>query len=160
MPAVSIARPACLAAIVWIGAVPFAAVGEIAGSGNVVYTLTPLSSDALPGGSLINQAILKGIVLADDPNHPLHLTAQDCSGGSIADDQGKMMEGAGSCTMVDRDGDVWWLWYHNRGDDRQWGAIAGTGKYDGVTGSGVTAELAATADGRLAISWQGTLTLK
>ena len=140
MPAVSIARPACLAAIVWIGAVPFAAGGEIAGSGNVVYTLTPLSSDALPGGSLINQAILKGIVLADD--------------------QGKMMEGAGSCTMVDRDGDVWWLWYHNRGDDRQWGAIAGTGKYDGVTGSGVTAELAATADGRLAISWQGTLTLK
>ena len=55
---------------------------------------------------------------------------------------------------------MWWLWYHNRGDDRQWGAIAGTGKYDGVTGSGVTAELAATADGRLAISWQGTLTLK
>lgn len=140
---------------------PFSATaGELNGKGTVTFSVTPVSSTPLASNTRHDEVRLKGVILADDPANPLHLSTQDCAGGSVSDAQGMAIEAAGSCTAVDRDGDMWWLWYHNKGADRTWGVIAGTGKYSGATGSGTTAELAGTADGRLVISWQGTLNLK
>lgn len=161
MPADMRARFLCrILALAAIAAPLSAAAGEVTGKGTATYALTPVSSMPMADGTRHDEIRLKGVILADDAANPLHLSTHDCSGGAIADAQGMTIEAAGACTGVDRDGDVWWLWYHNKGDQRTWSVIAGTGKYDGATGSGVTRELAGMADGRLVISWQGTLTLK
>jgi hypothetical protein len=60
----------------------------------------------------------------------------------------------------DKDGDAWWLSYNNKGEDRSWTVVAGTGKYAGMTGSGATKLLAITPDGRMTISWSGAMKMK
>ncbi len=69
-------------------------------------------------------------------------------------------EDHGVCVAFDKDGDAWWLSYSNKGDDRKWMVVAGTGKYAGMTGSGTTKLLAVTPDGRMTIGWRGTMDMK
>jgi hypothetical protein len=69
-------------------------------------------------------------------------------------------EDNGVCVAVDKDGDAWWLSYANKGEDRKWNVVSGTGKYAGMTGSGTTKLLATTPDGRTTISWSGAMRMK
>lgn len=50
--------------------------------------------------------------------------------------------------------------HHNGPDGNTWGFTGGTGKYEGITGGGTTTTLAQMADGRTAITWDGTWTMK
>ncbi len=129
-------------------------------TGMVVYQVTPLSSVKLANGDTLQQSHLKGVILADEPAVLLDQNRQDCTGSSVTGPDGAEIEGSGSCVASDADGDTWSLWYHNRGDERTWAVISGTGKYEGMTGEGSTKVVSATPDGRIVITFGGTLQLK
>jgi hypothetical protein len=133
---------------------------QIGGSGTVIYTITPGAQIALPGDRMLMESHLKGVILADDTSSPLHLSLQDCGSAAVGDGAGMPGEDSGVCVAADKDGDVWWLWYNNKGDERRWSVISGTGKYEGMTGSGTTEVLSYMPDGRLAITWSGTINMK
>jgi len=153
-----LALAAALAALAGLAAP--AAATDVKGSGTVTYAVTLMSRTDLPGGRSVRLSHLKGLILADQDNSPLNLSPQDCFSAAVVDDQGQMVEDHGSCVAVDVDGDVWWLAFEGDSDGSNWTVTGGTGKYDGMTSGGTTESLRATADGRFAITWEGTLQTK
>ena len=87
----------------------------------------------IAGGNALGQDHLRAIILADDPANPLNMAEHDCLGGSIIGPDGDTGNGAGYCDGIDKDGDVYFIWYRNDGDDRRWGFLGGTGKFAGAT---------------------------
>ena len=151
---------AALTSIMLAGLGAAAAAEEHAVSGTVTYLITPLSTAPAANGGKFMQNQLKGVILSNDSSSALHLGAHDCSGTSLYDAKDMLVQGAGSCSAVDADGDIWWSWYHNTSTERRWTVIGGTGKYAGMTGKGTVTVLGASPDGRLVISWQGTSSIK
>ena len=154
-----------MAGLAICGLAASAAAGEMKVSGKVVYFATPLSVLPLTGGKRLDRAHLKGMIVTDDASSVLNLNVQDCLGSSLNDHSGSEtsgpeIESIGSCTASDANGDVWSLWYRNKGDERTWTVISGTGKFEGMTGGGTTKPLAATGEGRIVIAFDGVLTMK
>lgn len=133
---------------------------EITGSGTVTYLTKVISKSKLADGNSLNNMFMKGMVIASDENVPVHLSRQDCTGATIVAPTGEQLEGAGSCNGLDRDGDIWWIWWRNTSESRLWGFLGGTGKYQGVEGGGTTEVLSAAPDGRVAVTWQGKWVMK
>ena len=134
--------------------------GEFNGNGTVTYTVSTLEQMTAKSANSMALSHLRGVVLASDPTSPIHLSNQDCMGSTIPNETGAPLNGAGSCTGIDRDGDIWWIWYSNTSQSRDWGFIDGTGKFEGVKGNGTTSVLSASPNGRLAVTWQGKWTMK
>lgn len=128
------------------------------GGGTVTYVQTWSEVTKLPGGSSLQHAHLKGVILMDKADGLFHLQTQDCSGSTAINADGKVVDSAGSCTAVDKDGDVWWLSYHNGSQGNTWTFIGGTGKYKDIKGGGTSVYLLQTADGRFVNSWKGSWT--
>lgn len=141
----------------WTGA---ATAGEMKDTGTVTYQTTQISQSPVAGGKILAEIRRTGVVVANNPPHPFHLASQDCLGAEISDGKGVPEEGHGTCVNVDKDGDAWWFSYSNKGDDRNWSVVSGTGKYVGMTGGGTTKILAITSDGRLTIAFAATLNMK
>ena len=137
-----------------------AAAAEVAGSGTVTYIFRHLGDRPIAGGNALGQDHLKAIILADDPTNPLNMTEHDCLGGSIIGPNGDTGNGAGYCDGIDKDGDVYFIWYRNDGADRRWGFLGGTGKFAGVDGGGTTEVVGGTPDGRVVVKWQGKWTMQ
>lgn len=139
-----------LAAPVWSG--------EEKGSGTVTYAPAEVDNQSLADGSMIQRSHIMGIVLADDPSNSIHLASQDCFGTTLISADGSA-HGHGYCDAVDADGDRWWIWWNNTPESNRWGFIGGTGKYEGIKGGGTTTALAQMADGRTAVTWEGSWTM-
>ena len=138
-----------------------AGAADYKGSGTA--TMTTVDSDAVTfaGGAVKQRIRLKGVILADDPASPIHLSAQDCGGSIVVGTDGAAVNGGGYCEATDKDGDVWWLsWADYDGNGNTWTILGGTGKYEGMTGSGTVAVLMQSADGRLVNRWQGSWSMK
>ena len=61
----------------------------------------------------------------------------------------------------DKDGDLWWLsWRDYDGTANKWTITGGTGKYQGMTGTGSVTVMMQSADGRTVNRWQGSWTMK
>jgi hypothetical protein len=133
--------------------------GEEKGSGTVTYAPAKVTTEKLTDGSMMQRSHIMGIVLADDPSNSIHLASQDCFGTTLIAADGSA-NGHGYCDAVDADGDRWWIWWNNTPESNRWGFIGGTGKYEGIKGGGTTAPLTQMADGRTAITWNGTWTMK
>lgn len=141
------------------GAVAPAIADDMAGNGTVSYVTKNLAGRNVSTGNLgIMHA--KGTIIASDPAHPMHLNTHDCTGSAIADANGAPTGGAGNCVAVDGDGDVWWLWYRSDAMGSTWGVMGGTGKFEDAEGGGTTKNIALSPDGRLTISWEGTIKMK
>ena len=132
---------------------------EITGSGTVTYVGRHIGDRPTAGGTGLGHDHLKGVILADDPENPMHMVEHDCLAGSLLGPEGDTGDGAGYCDGIDADGDVFLLWYSNRGDDRHWSFIGGTGKWDGVSGGGTTKVVGFTPDGRIVVTWEGRWTM-
>jgi len=61
-----------------------------------------------------------------------------CIQETVVSADGKDAVNKGVCDIVDRQGDVWWLWYDATREGSTWGILGGTGKYSGMTGGGMT----------------------
>jgi hypothetical protein len=137
-----------------------AVAGSGSGSGSATYTIVHIDDRQLPGGNVLSRDHYKGVMLANDASSPFNLANQDCLGSMVfSPAKGAPVEIGDVCDAVDKDGDVSWIWYHDAGDVHTWAFMGGTGKYEGITGSGTTAQLGGSAD-RLVISWEGNWTMK
>ena len=136
-----------------------ATAGEETGSGTVTYAPAEVDTVEMADGTVVQRSHIMGIVLADDQSVSIHLASQDCFGTTVITPDGTAT-GNGYCDAVDADGDRWWIWWHNGADSNTWGFMGGTGKYTGIKGGGTTEPLAQMADGRTAITWNGSWTMK
>ncbi len=133
---------------------------DMKGSGTAAYVPVASDTSELPSGKLLRRVHSKTIILADDDTLPFHLARQDCSGTYVLTPEGEIEIGRGHCEAVDQDGDVWWLWWESVSESGKWGILGGTGKYDGMAGSGTTTPIAAHDDGRFAVKWEGSWVMK
>lgn len=133
--------------------------GEESGGGTATYAPAAIETMQLADGGMIQRSHIKGIVLSNNTSNAMHLVAQDCFGTTLVSAAGEAT-GNGYCDAVDGDGDRYWLWWHNSPKANKWGFMGGTGKFEGVKGGGTTTQLAQMADGRSAITWEGTWTMK
>ncbi len=129
---------------------------EVKASGSGTYVTVTSESVPRADGTTMVRSHSKGLILENAPTGSLHLSGQDCYGADIIAAGGVLVEGWGACDAVDRDGDIWSIWYRSSGNGGSWGFLGGTGKFAGIEGGGTTETLIATADGRLAIRWQGS----
>ena len=134
--------------------------GEAQVSGFVTYSIKPLASTPAAGGSKLGKVHLKGVMVSNDPAHSLHLATQDCLGSSLDNADGSPIDSYGTCVATDKDGDVWWLVYHNGVGERTWTVLGGTGKYEGVSGGGTSEWLLGTGDGRAVVGYAGKMFTK
>lgn len=133
---------------------------EIKGSGTITFHLSQLAQIPLAGGKFLTERRATGVGISADPTSPYHLASQDCVGASVGDAKGGPEEDNGFCVIFDKSGDAYWISYSIKGDDGKWAVTSGTGKFAGMTGDGATKTLALTPDGRMTMSWIGTLNVK
>ena len=129
---------------------------QMSAEGTVTYLPVTTEVSQLPDGTVLQYTHQKGLVVATNPDVPLHMNAQDCVGANVMTPEGMLVRGHGSCFGVDAAGDVWWVWYNQLPDGGTWGFLGGTGKFEGIEGDGTTQSYPPTADGRLHVTWQGT----
>ena len=129
------------------------------GGGTATYVMTHIGDRPVAGGNMLGQDHLKGVMLADGGTGPFHLAVHDCLSSMVAGPDGAPQQINGVCDAIDKDGDVFWMWFHNQGETHVWTFMGGTGKFDGITGGGTTKELASKPD-RLVISWEGSWKMK
>lgn len=125
------------------------------GQGTVTYVPVAVESMQDASGRTIARNHMKGVILATDSSVSFHLATQDCRGTSVVAADGKDVVVKGYCDAIDRDGDVWWLWYDGTTQGSSWGILGGTGKYAGMTGGGTTKNEKPAPDGRFVIHWEG-----
>ena len=142
------------------GALVVASVAQAAdGGGTATYVTTWSEMIKLPGGRALQRAHLKTVIIVDKGDALFHLQPQDCSGSVALGADGKVEDSAGACSAVDKDGDTWWISYHNGPQGNVWTILGGTGKFKGLKGGGTSTELAMTGDGRQHITWKGSWTM-
>jgi hypothetical protein len=134
---------------------------ELKVSGTVAHVIVSSESQKLDDGrTILHVHVDKGIVEANDPKSPLHLTWRDCSGTLIMDAKGNFVDGAGHCENFDKSGDGYWnTWNLVPEGGNKWSVYHGTGKFEGMSGGG-TSKVIANFPDRYVISYEGTLTMK
>lgn len=134
---------------------------EFKGSGSVTYATAAEEIIKLSDTTTLTRFHLKGVIIADNPDMPIHLSAQDCMGSVLATDDDKPIFSSGSCDSTDNDGDIWWLTWSGNGDDSStWQVTGGAGKYKGMTGSGKSEWIIQMSDGRSVLHWEGSWQMK
>ena len=152
--------------ILGAGAIVAAAVSpvmsaEFKGSGTVTYVMVDTDTVKFASGSSKQRINMKGVIVADDPSNPIHLSAQDCAGSLVVGPDGAPLDGGGYCEATDKDGEVWWLsWSDANANGNTWAILGGTGKYAGMTGRGTVTVLMQSGDGRLVYRWNGAFAMK
>ena len=133
---------------------------QVSAKGKFTFTRMSSESVSLPGGRTLQRVVDNGFTLTDDPSSALNQSALTCIGATIVSASGEPGAGSGHCEAIDKDGDVWMLWFRNDGDGGPWGYINGTGKFEGIEGGGTWAVGPQWPDGRGINSWETTYTLK
>lgn len=112
----------------------------------------------LPGGKTYATTGNRQSCVTADPKHALNGASGDCDGACLTDASGKAAC-MGSCTWVDRDGDLAFFTWTGQAEGG-WKLDGGTGKWQAATGTGTWkgAALAAGNFGRN--NWEGTITMK
>ena len=109
-------------------------------AGEIAFTVVSHDETRLADGSVVSRDHLKGTIKDDDSASVLDGASHDCQGSILYAPGGEeIVEGHGSCDAIDKDGDVWWLtWTTEASGESTWTMIDGTGKYEGLSGSGKT----------------------
>ncbi|MDX1531245.1 MAG: hypothetical protein R3362_06940 [Rhodothermales bacterium] len=137
--------------------VPTAAAQQQSISGYVVYVPGDATDFALADGRTLSNGALRGVLIEDDPESPIHLVSQNCAGTDLFGSDGTPIQSAGSCTGIDGDGDLYHVSYLNSPEQRPWSFTGGTGKFAGIEGGGTTEVVAVGPDGRVTIRYEGTM---
>lgn len=142
---------------------PLAFAQTMEGSGHAVYVTQSAKKSPMPDGRMLVNNHVSGVLIADDTSSPFHLATHDCTGAYVAAAEGGPPQAQGSsCAAIDADGDIWWLAFTNLDGEGggEWHILGGTGKFEGMEGSGTTDLLSASPDGRTTIRWTGSWTMK
>lgn len=130
---------------------------EVTVSGSATYIQNWGETVMLNDGGRLERIHLKTIIHDDNDDSPINMNTQDCTGTAIYDAGGAFVMNSGHCQATDLDGDHWSMWYHHTPNGNTWGVIGGTGKFAGLTGGGTTVVETAHADGRIFLTYEGTV---
>ena len=140
--------------------VTVAQAAEVKVGATITFVTVSNETSTLSDGRTVMRLHQKGIIRASDADSPFNLSAQDCVGTIVMAKDGKSFQAAGSCDAIDKDSDIWWLWWSDSAAGSPWGVIRGTGKYEGMTGGGTTVTDVQFPDGSASITVRGTVVLK
>jgi hypothetical protein len=129
---------------------------KVTGSGYGFYVRKSRDTYKLGDDGRVNQESDTGYLTAAQPDNPLNMNSQNCSGTTITDADGKTGTGSGYCVSFDSDGDAAWTWFKGELDSGTWGFIDGTGKFKGVEGGGTWKTKQRSPDGKFINTWEGT----
>lgn len=129
-------------------------------TGTTIWVATASESTELASGNTAKRITNHGISLADDAESVFHNATQLASGTDIYDEDGEWRSSYGYGEIRDADGDLAFYSYSNSPEtDAIWTFLGGTGKFEGITGGGVSEAIHMTAD-RQVHRWKGSWTLK
>lgn len=135
----------------------FAQMDYEATGGNVLIPEVVSSVD-LPDGTMLVRVMSSGFSWSENEEAVGGNGSMDCAGSNIMNAEGDQLDGAGTCEIMDTDGDLWWIWWTGGGGG-DWGFVNGTGKYSGITGGGSWKSETEYPDGRGMNSWVGSWTI-
>jgi hypothetical protein len=134
-------------------AVP-ALAGEGMDTGTTAFVPGTSQQMALPNGHVMQHIQASGINMAENGDSPLNGCSITCEGVNIADADGDDQAGAGSCHLVNANGDVALAWWKRTSDaGGVWGLMGGTGVFEGITGKGTYASRAPLPNGSWINEW-------
>ncbi len=128
--------------------------------GIVAYHPGAATEVALPDGRKLVHTTLSGVLIEDNPESPLHLLSQDCSGTDLIGSDGSPQQIGGACAGIDADGDLMRISYLNTPPDGAWQYTGGTGKFSGITGGGTSEVIATGPDGRFTLRYEGKIIMQ
>jgi hypothetical protein len=129
---------------------------KVTGSGHSFYVPKSSETYKLSDGRSVQQAAEAGYTTTAQPDNPLNMNTENCSGTTITSADGKTGTGSGYCVSFDPSGDAAWIWWRGDLDGGTWGFIDGTGKFKGVDGGGTWKTARQWPDGKFVNSWEGT----
>jgi hypothetical protein len=129
---------------------------KVSGSGYGLYIRKSRDSNKLSDDRRIDQETNTGYLTTAQPDNPLNMNTQTCTGTTVTSADGKTGTGSGYCASVDADGDVTWMWFRGDLNAGTWGFLDGTGKFKGIEGGGTWKTKQRSADGRLINTWEGS----
>ena len=106
--------------------------GEMNGH-NFVVSQSPQITE-LPDGKVYMTVRGEQVCTTADADHPLNRAAGTCDGGCVTDNSG-VTTCMGSCTWIDRDGEMAFFTWDGQ-DEGRWALRGGTGKWAKATGEG------------------------
>jgi hypothetical protein len=109
-------------------------------SGEIQFKVASHDATKLADGGVVSRDHLKGTITDSDNASPLNGASHDCFGSILyAPDGEQIVAGHGTCDAIDKDGEAWWLTSTTEASGGStWTMIGGTGKYEGLSGSGKT----------------------
>jgi hypothetical protein len=124
---------------------------------NVVVGKDAITTKLADGKTYVTQGNHQ-VFLTADPKHPLNGASGDCDGACVMDASNVAMC-MGSCTQVDREGDIAFFTWDGQ-TEGGWKLAGGSGKWKGATGQGTWKNSVAAAPGNFArIAWEGTMSM-
>lgn len=151
--ALHILRASFLVAVLFTSTIAVSAQTAISGR-NVFYPQSTETTD-LPNGHKLIRSHGSGFGLGPEGS-PFALTNLNCRGTIHANAEGVSYSITGHCDAVDAEGDTWTAWYAGDGSNGSWGFMGGSGKFDGLEGSGTYDTEAQWPDGKWTSTWEGT----
>jgi hypothetical protein len=124
---------------------------------NIVVPKDPMTTK-LPSGKSYVTLGSHQVFLTSDPKHLLNGASGDCDGACVVDasNSGMCM---GSCTAVDREGDIAFFTWDGQ-TEGTWKLAGGSGKWKGSSGQGTWKNTETAAPGNFARnSWEGTMSM-
>lgn len=146
-----------LAVFVSVVVAASAAVAQTVKGENVVVVKEPASTK-LPNGKTYVTNGNHQFFMTADPKHPMNGASGDCDGACVMDtaDSGTCM---GSCTAVDRDGDIAFFTWDGL-TEGGWKLAGGSGKWKGSSGQGTWKNTVTAIPGNFARNaWEGTMSM-
>jgi hypothetical protein len=123
----------------------------------VVVQKEPVTTKLAGGKSYVTAGNHQAF-MTSDPKHPLNGASGDCDGACVTDASSAMC--MGSCTVVDRDGDLVFFTWDGSQTEGGWKLDGGSGKWKGSTGSGTWKSAAAASAGNFGRnSFEGTMSM-
>lgn len=130
------------------------------GSGHAFRVPKASETYKLADGRSVQRESDVGYLTTAQPDNPLNMNTQDCSGTTVVSTDGKTASGSGYCVSFDADGDTAWMWWRGDLDGGTWGFTDGTGKFKGVEGGGTWKTKQRSPDGKFIDTWEGTWQMK
>lgn len=124
---------------------------------NIVVLKDSTTTKLASGKSYVTQGNHQ-VFLTSDPKHPLNGASGDCDGACIVDasNAGTCM---GSCTAVDREGDIAFFTWDGM-TEGGWKLAGGSGKWKGASGQGTWKNTETAAPGNFARNaWEGSMSM-
>lgn len=124
---------------------------------NVVVPKEATSTKLAGGKTYVTQGNHQFFMTAD-PKHPFNGASGDCDGACVVD-ANNSATCMGSCTVVDREGDISFFTWDGQ-TEGTWKLAGGTGKWKSSSGQGTWKGSPDAAPGNFARNtWEGTMTM-